>query len=302
MMKRSYLIVNPHGGLKKGLNILEKVKPIFDEGDVELNVLETEYAGHARDYANEIDFNGYDSLCAIGGDGTMHEIVNGMLTRDDGKQLPIGLVTGGTGNSFMHDMECLKPRNAARRILTGRLRPIDIAKVDANGEIIFACTMVGWGMATDITELAENMRWLGGQRYNVASIIEVMKNRKRVSKLVLDGNTIIDDYSFIIACNTIHVGKGMQMAPLAQINDGLIDLIIAKKAGRLKLLSLFPRLFNGSHISDPLCEYRQVKEFSIIPSDDNILNIDGEINIDRINIANTPIHVKVLEKEINVLV
>ena len=302
MMKRSYLIVNPHGGLKKGLNILEKVKPIFDEGDVELNILETEYAGHARDYANEIDFNGYDSLCAIGGDGTMHEIVNGMLTRDDGKQLPIGLVTGGTGNSFMHDMECLKPRNAARRILTGRLRPIDIAKVDANGEIIFACTMVGWGMATDITELAENMRWLGGQRYNVASIIEVMKNRKRVSKLILDGNTIIDDYSFIIACNTIHVGKGMQMAPLAQINDGLIDLIIAKKAGRLKLLSLFPRLFNGSHISDPLCEYRQVKEFSIVPSDDNILNIDGEINIDRINIANTPIHVKVLEKEINVLV
>ena len=232
----------------------------------------------------------------------MHEIVNGMLTRDDGKQLPIGLVTGGTGNSFMHDMECLKPRNAARRILTGRLRPIDIAKVDANSEIIFACTMVGWGMATDITELAENMRWLGGQRYNVASIIEVMKNRKRVSKLILDGNTIIDDYSFIIACNTIHVGKGMQMAPLAQINDGLIDLIIAKKAGRLKLLSLFPRLFNGSHISDPLCEYRQVKEFSIVPSDDNILNIDGEINIDRINIANTPIHVKVLEKEINVLV
>ena len=302
MMKRSYLIVNPHGGFKKGLNILEKVKPIFDEGDVELNVLETEYAGHARDYANEIDFNGYDALCAIGGDGTMHEIVNGMLTRDDGKQLPIGLVTGGTGNSFMHDMECLKPRNAARRILTGRLRPIDIAKVDANGEIIFACTMVGWGMATDITELAENMRWLGGQRYNVASIIEVMKNRKRVSKLILDGNTIIDDYSFIIACNTIHVGKGMQMAPLAQINDGLIDLIIAKKAGRLKLLSLFPRLFNGSHISDPLCEYRQVKEFSIVPSDDNILNIDGEINIDRINIANTPIHVKVLEKEINVLV
>ena len=117
-----------------------------------------------------------------------------------------------------------------------------------------------------------------------------------------DLDTKIDDYSFIIACNTIHVGKGMQMAPLAQINDGLIDLIIAKKAGRLKLLSLFPRLFNGSHISDPLCEYRQVKEFSIVPMDDNILNIDGEINIDRINIGNTPIHVKVMEKEINVLV
>ena len=301
-MKKFYLIVNPHGGLKKGLSILEKVKPIFNEGGVELDILETEYAGHARDYANEIDFSGYDALCAIGGDGTMHELVNGMLTREDGRKLPIGLVTGGTGNSFMHDLECLNPRNAAKRILTGRLRPVDIVRVDANGDTIYAFTMVGWGMATDITILAENMRWLGGQRYNVASIIEIMKNRKRVSKLILDGNTLIDDYSFIIACNTIHVGKGMQMAPLAQINDGLIDLIIAKKAGRLKLLSLFPRLFNGSHISDPLCEYRQVKEFSIVPMDDNILNIDGEINIDRVNIGNTPIHVKVMEKEINVLV
>ncbi|SVB55919.1 uncharacterized protein METZ01_LOCUS208773, partial [marine metagenome] len=57
-MKKSYLIVNPHGGLKKGLSILEKVRPIFDDGGLELNILETQYAGHARDYASEIDYNG----------------------------------------------------------------------------------------------------------------------------------------------------------------------------------------------------------------------------------------------------
>jgi len=301
-MSKYYLAVNPHGGLKKGLGILEQVKPVFENDGAELTILETEYAGHARNMARTVEIDGYDGFCAIGGDGTMHEVVNGMMKREDGRRLPIGLVTGGTGNSFMHDLDCLDPVNAAKRIITNRRRPIDLARVNANGEILYAFNIVGWGMPTDINIIAEKIRWLGGQRYNVASIIEVMKNRKRVSKLILDGNTVIDDYSFIIACNTIHVGKGMQMAPLAQINDGLIDLIIAKKAGRLKLLSLFPRLFNGSHISDPLCEYRQVKEFSIVPMDDNILNIDGEINIDRINIGNTPIHVKVMEKEINVLV
>ena len=96
-MKKFYMVVNPHGGLKKGIKILEKVRPIFEGGGAELTVLETEYAGHAREYANEMDFTGYDGFCAIGGDGTMHEVINGMLKRPDGRKLPIGLVTGGTG-------------------------------------------------------------------------------------------------------------------------------------------------------------------------------------------------------------
>ncbi len=295
-MRKYYIVVNPHGGLKKGIGILEKVKPIFEGNGDELTILETEFAGHAREYAREVDFTGYDGFCAIGGDGTMHEVINGMLKRPDQRQLPIGLVTGGTGNSFMHDLDCLDPENAAKRILTGRLRPIDVAKVDANGETIFGFNIVGWGMPTDINHRAEKMRWLGEQRYNVASIIEVMKGKQRLAKLIIEGNNIVGDFGFILGCNTIHTGKGMQMAPLAQLNDGLIDLIIARKAGRFKLLSLFPKLFSGAHVGDPLVDYRQVKEFSIIPQEDNILNIDGEM------IGSTPIHVTMEKGLINVLV
>ena len=295
-MKKFYMVVNPHGGLKKGLGILDKVKPIFEEHHAELTILETEYAGHGKDFAQEVDFTNYDGFCAIGGDGTMHEIINGMLKRPDNRQLPIGLVTGGTGNSFMHDLDCLEPENAAKRILTGRERPIDIAKVDANGETLYAFNIVGWGMPTDINILAEKMRWLGEQRYNIASILEVLKGKRRLAKLIIDGNTVVGDYGFILGCNTIHTGKGMMMAPLAQLNDGLIDLIIARKAGRLKLLSLFPKLFKGAHVGDPLVDYHQVKEFSIIPKEDNILNIDGEM------IGSTPINVKMKKGLINVLV
>jgi len=278
------------------MGILDAVRPILEDGGAELTVLETEYAGHARDYANEVDYEGYDGFCAIGGDGTMHEVVNGMLKRQDGQILPIGLVTGGTGNSFMHDLDCLDPELAAKRILTGRLRPIDIAKVDANGEIYYGFNIVGWGMPTDINELAEKMRWLGGQRYNIASIIEVLKYKQRLARLIIDGNTVVGDFGFILGCNTIHTGKGMKMAPLAQLNDGMIDLIIARKASRTKLLRLFPKLFSGAHVGDPIVEYRQVKEFSIIPQEDNILNIDGEM------IGSTPIHVSMLPGAINVLV
>ena len=154
-MSRYYLIVNPHGGFKKGLSILDKVKPIFNEAKADLEIKETRYAGHARILANTLDFDGYDGLCAIGGDGTMHELVNGMLTRGDDRKIPIGLIGGGTGNSFMHDLNCLDPIVAAKRIVTNQLRKLDIAKVDAAGEIIYGFNIVGWGLPTDINLFAE---------------------------------------------------------------------------------------------------------------------------------------------------
>lgn len=291
-----YVIVNPHGGFKKGLSILEKVKPIFEEADVELDIRETRYAGHARIFANTLDFKGYDGLCALGGDGTMHELINGMLSRSDGKKIPLGLIPAGTGNSFMHDLNCLDPIVAARRIVTNEKRKLDIAHVDAAGEMIYGFNIVGWGLPTDINLLAEKMRALKGQRYNVASLVEVIRNKMRLATITIDGQTIAGDYGFIIACNTIHTGNAMKMAPLARIDDGKIDLIIVRKATRLKMLSLFPKIFKGGHIGDPAVVYYQAKEFSLVPIQDHPLNIDGEI------VGSTPIHVKMMQGEVEVLV
>ena len=276
-MKKYYLLVNPKGGHKRGLEIYEKVKHIFSSAGTNITVLHTEYAGHAFDFANTLDFVGYDGLCAIGGDGTMYELINGMLKRDDNHKIPIGLITGGTGNSFMYDVDCLDPIDAAKRIVQHKLRPLDIAKVNANGELFYSFNIIGWGLATDAGKLAEKLRWLGGVRYDVASIIEVLKGKDRIATLTLDKEVIKENFIFIIGCNTIHTGKAMKMAPLAQLNDGKIDLIIVRKTSRINLLKLFPKLFSGDHIKSPLVEYRQVQNFSISLEETNDLTIDGEI-------------------------
>lgn len=295
-MQKVYLIYNPFSGNKKAIGILNKIKPIFEEANLELDIIETEYAGHARKLANTLPFEGYDGLCVIGGDGTMHEIVNGLLKREDGAKIPIGLLPGGTGNSFMHDVDALDPEVAARRILTGRRRAVDIAHVDSNGEIIYGFNIVGWGLPTDITQRASKLKWLGGQCYNIASIIEVLRNKPRLAKLKIDNQNFAGDYGFILGCNTIHTGTAMKMAPLAQINDGLIDLIILRKAGRHKILYLFTKLFKGKHVGNPAVVYHQVKQFTIEPIEEHSLNIDGEV------IGCTPVTVKMLKGEIEVLV
>ena len=295
-MKKYYLLVNPKGGHKKGLEIYEKVKHVFTSAGTNVTVLHTEYAGHAFDFAKTLDFVGYDGLCAIGGDGTMYELINGMLKRDDNHKIPIGLITGGTGNSFMYDVDCLDPIDAAKRIVQHKLRPLDIAKVNANGELFYSFNIIGWGLATDAGKLAEKLRWLGGVRYDVASIIEVLKGKDRIATLTLDKEVIKENFIFIIGCNTTHTGKAMKMAPLAQLNDGRIDLIIVRKTSRINLLKLFPKLFSGDHIKSPLVEYRQVKSFSISLEETNDLTIDGEI------IGTTPLNVQMIPKMVNVLV
>ena len=295
-MKKYYLLVNPAGGTKKGMEILEMVKPIFEKSEVHLDILQTEYAGHANELANTLDLSGYNGLCAIGGDGTLFEMVNGMLKRKDNQNFPLGLITGGTGNAFMHDLNCLDPIKASERIIKGNLRSVDIARVETPNNFYFSFNIIGWGLVADAGYLAEYFRLLGGLRYDVASILEVLKGKRRISKLILDDEVVDDDFVFVIACNTIHTGKAMRIAPIAKFDDGKIDLIIVRNASKTELLKLFPKLFTGEHVKSKLVECRQVQKFSIISDENSSLIIDGEL------IGSTPIHVTMEPKKINVLV
>ena len=295
-MKKLYLTVNPFGGHKKGPKILKEVIPLFEENNIQLNVIETEYAGHNKKIAMEVDMNGYDGFCSIGGDGTMSEVINGVMNRKDLNRFPLGLITGGTGNSFMHDINCLDPIEATKRIIDGKRRKIDIFSCKTPDKLFYGFNILGWGIPTDANLLADKMRWIGSQRYNLASILEVLSHRKRFARVSIDNNSIASDFAFIIGCNTIHTGKGMKMAPLARLDDGLIDLIIVRKVSRFKLLKLFPKVFAGNHISDPGVDYRQVKKFSILPEKDRQLNIDGEV------LGTTPVEVEVLPQEIELMV
>ena len=288
-MKKFYLTLNPHGGQQKGPRLLKQILPVLEGTNVDLTIIETNFAGHANELAHKLDFDGYDGMIVIGGHGTMHEVVNGMLTRSDKKQLPIGLIPGGTGNSFMHDLDLMNPVDAAKAIISGNIRQIDVAEVKINNVIKYAFNIIGWGLVTDVGNKAEKWRWLGEARYTLLSVFEVLKYKPRLATLILDNNKIIDNFTFIIGCNTMYTGKGMKMAPKAKLDDGLMDVVVVRHGpSRFKLLTMLPKVYDGTHINSPMLEYYQVSEFSLIPERDEILNIDGEV------LGTTPIHVKMI--------
>ena len=291
------ITVNPHGGTNQGPLLLKKVKPIFDAAGTELFIIDTTFAGHAQELANQIDLSDYDGFIGIGGDGTLHEITNGMLSRHDGKKIPIGIIPGGSGNSYMHDLQLTDPLKAAKAIINGNIRSLDTAKVEVNHVIKYANNMVGWGLVTDVGNKAEHFRWMGTNRYTILSVMEVFRQKSRSAALIMDDKKIEDEFTFIIACNSMHVGKGMKMAPKARLDDGLIDLIVIRAgASRTRLLQVLPKLFDGSHINEPEVEYFQTSKFSLIPETDEILNIDGEI------MGSTPIKVEMISKAFEMFV
>ena len=113
-----------------------------------------------------------------------------------------------------------------------------------------------------------------------------MLRKSRKVKLVIDDKIFSDTFTFIVACNSIHIGKGMKMAPYAKLDDGLIDLLVVDANISRR------RLFDGTHVSEPEVTYYQASSFSILSDTDDILNIDGEL------VGNTPITVTMLKHSV----
>ena len=134
-MKKMLIITNPYSGKKQGQSILNNIIHVLEH--IPHRIIVSDYKNHPYDIANNIDLDLFQGICVIGGDGTMHEVINGMLNRQDKKQIPLGLIPGGTGNSFMHDMGCLNPIDAAKKIIQLKNQKIDLIKITTNKDLTF---------------------------------------------------------------------------------------------------------------------------------------------------------------------
>ena len=290
------LIANPKSGKKKSIKISHLTRNQLNEKNIDFDFYETKYIAHASEIVKNINLKKYVGIIIIGGDGTFHEIVNGLMYREDNYKVPVGLIPGGSGNSFLYEVSNRSPIKILNEILKFKKKYIDIIEVKTPNEVIYSINLVGWGLVTDIGKSAEKFRWLGTNRYTLTSIIEIIKNKDRNACLTIDGIKNESSFTFIIACNTKYVGKGMFMAPKAKTNDGLLDLIVVKgNLSRMALFRTLPKLFKGTHIDDSNVTYHQVSDFSLITKQNDLLNIDGEMK------GSTSIDVKVIHNALEMI-
>jgi len=273
MIRNVLIMCNPIAGAHRGEKIAKKVVSKFSAKGISAVVMYLNGKGHAEQLCMTVDLKDYDVLCIVGGDGTFHECVNGMIKRTK-ERIPLAIIPAGTGNSFV--LEVLgdsKPGRAFHRILRGIYIPMDIFKITFGNkrEVMYSFNSLHWGLASKVNITAERLRWMGNAiRYTTAALVELFKGENTLATVVLEdkeGNITeyTESFCLVIANNIITAAKGMKMAPLAKINDGLIDVLLIRSSKTLDLASIFMKTYNGTHTELSSVEYKQVKRFSVTP-------------------------------------
>ena len=275
--ERILLVVNPLSGKGRGFQDSVVLEKLLAEANIEVSVLTTQYAGHAIDYLKNEALDDVTSICGIGGDGTIHEVVNGLMQREDSSRLSLAVVPAGTGNSLAAHAEMHTALDAARRIIMKKTTALDVLEVRCKGEKYYCINLVGWGAAAEITKIAEQLRWMGKTRYSLAAISQIALPRRITTRLQLDEKVIEDELIFVVACNTKYGGYRMMLSPDARTDNGLMDVIVLRSTSRWNLLRGLWGIADGSHLNIRDFELYQVSEMKLDVEWSRSLTLDGEV-------------------------
>jgi YegS/Rv2252/BmrU family lipid kinase len=274
-------IVNPAAGGGRSAKLAGgEIARLKDKG-LRVDIIASMAPGHAAQLAHEAYDQGYRRFLAVGGDGTAHEIINGIFLRE-GKteRIELGFLPMGTGNSFLRDFSDQGAASSMEALFAGRTRRVDLIRLRHAGGTIYSFNLLSVGFTADVGALTNRVfKPFGHLGYLLGVFVRVVQLKRRAFKLRCDDDTAWDERRclFLTFNNSKFTGGTMMIAPGADPSDGYIEFVRWGPIGRLGLLKMLPRLYDGTHTQHPLSETRRVKhvEFSLDAPVD--VMIDGEV-------------------------
>ena len=281
MKDHFFAIVNPAAGGGRSAKLAGPALAGLREKGLKIDVLASTGPGHAVELAREAYEQGYRRFIAVGGDGTAHEILNGVYERAGGmERIALGFLPLGTGNSFLRDFSEDGAAASLQALIEGRTRPVDLLRLrHAQGEI-YSFNLLSLGFTADVGSLTNRyFKPFGYLGYLLGVFVRVLQLRRRGFRLRCDDDKEWNESRclFLSFNNSKFTGGTMLIAPQADPADGLIEFVRWGPIGRLGLLRMLPRLYDGTHIHHPLASRRAVRRIEFdtqVPVD---VLIDGEI-------------------------
>lgn len=186
--RRILLLVNPNGGVGKAKRISDTVvKPMLQHSGLTVKEQYTEYGRHAVDIASKVNLDEVDSLVVVSGDGVLHEVINGLLSRPDwdrARKKSIGIVPAGSGNAIAASLGIVSQFVATLTVIRGETSKLDIFSLSQlNRPKIYSMLSFSWGMMADADIESDNYRWLGPLRFDVAGFIRMIRLRRYPGKV-----------------------------------------------------------------------------------------------------------------------
>ena len=279
MANKVKVILNAFGGRLGEQAKITLVEQAVQSAGLECHLELTQYAGHATKLTQQAIMDGWPIIVAAGGDGTIHEVINGfMLAAEENYAATLGIIPLGTANDLADVLQLPRDTAAAcQRIAAGNTRVIDIGTV--NGRFFANNSAVGLEPVVTINH--EQMRRLKGNlRYMLAALKSIVEAKPWQMRLIWDDGTYEGPVTLVSVGNSHRTGGLFYMTPRAVLDDGLLDFVFAVGLTRWQLLTLLPKTLKGTHIDHPLVTYLQTSSLAITSSPCTPIQADGEV-IDR---------------------
>lgn len=289
--KKIVFVINPISGTQGKEQILAWMNEKLDREKYDMEVVYTEYAGHAVKIAEQKAAEKAFAVVAIGGDGTINEIARSLVHTDTA----LGIIPCGSGNGLARHLQIpLDPKKAVDIINGGRLEVIDYGKI--NGIPFFCTCGVGFDAFVSLKFSQAGKR--GPLTYLEQTLLESLKYRPEVYELEMDGNASARYRAFLIACgNASQYGNNAYITPRATLDDGLLDVTILEPFTVLDVPSLSFQLFNKTIDQNSRIKTFQCKSLRIHRSKPGVVHFDGDPMM-----AGEDIEVSIVQRELKVIV
>jgi len=288
------LIINPEAYRGKAKKKIEQIKEYIKKIDVDFSIDFTQRPKHATGLAKRATTDKFEIVVAVGGDGTVHEVLNGIY----GSNSSLGIIPIGAGNDISTCLGIPQKdiKKAIEIIKVGKKKKFDLGRI--NGEYFMGVAGTGFDtMVVDFTFKHRNLLKLLGSLFYIYGVYNVLIRFKPIFFKLTTKETVIEKKAMTIAVgNSWMYGGGMKVVPDAKLDDGLFDVCIVEEISKLEFLKVFPRVFSGTHITHPAVKIFRT-DFLRIESDIKMsVQADGEI------IKSLPANFELIPKALNAIV
>lgn len=269
-MPKYKIILNPVASKGAAGQAVDTVKKTFQELGLDYSMSLTEHPWHAADLAQQAIEEGYDVVVAAGGDGTINEVINGiMISRQAGLgSAKMGVLPIGRGNDFAFSMGIpLDFHESCKAIADGYCKTIDIGRITGGKypDGRYFGNGVGIGFDAVVGFLAAEGNISGFLGYLVAALKAIFLYYKAPTvDIIIDNETLHQDSLMVSIMNGRRMGGGFMMAPEGDPCDNHFDLCIAAHASQPVILSLIPRFLKGNQAGHPKIQFRKSKGVKVV--------------------------------------
>ncbi|MGB9843418.1 MAG: diacylglycerol/lipid kinase family protein [Caldisericia bacterium] len=268
-----FFIVNPVAGMGKGLKVWEKLKDYLSKEKIKFEYKLTEYPKHATEIAKEIIKKGYKTLISVGGDGTIREVAEGIFDKDT----LLGIIPAGRGRDLPRTLKLPKDPFEALKLILNNKKIIEIDHPIINEDRFV--NFCGVGLDAEVAKVANTKYKIFGVLSYLFAFLEVLFKWKVPEFIIeIEGKIRKVKAYLITVANGKFAGGGMQISPVSNIEDGLLDIIIFHNMPKLKLFFNFPKVyFGGTHMKMKEVEHIRTKEIKIQFGEGIITQADGDL-------------------------